>query len=202
MILALLIALAAPPAAAPPVSVPAAEQTEALAATASPTDAARLWATAGNQRLSAGDAAGAARAFDRVLALPGVTGRERGQALLDRARAAQAAGDLVNANWRSAEAARLIPKDPFLWYFRTVIAIAENDVPRAKIAIRRGLALAPGDPTLLFEAGHVARLAGEDAAAREAWGKALAADPGGPVGQRAREALGLAGVPLTVGGAK
>ena len=153
---------------------------------------------AGNLRLKDDDPAAAARDFDRALALSTLSSRDRGEALLDRARAAHAAGDLVTADMRASEASLLIPRDPFLWYFRTVIAIAEGDVPRAKIAIRRGLALAPNDPTLLFEAGHVAISAGEDAAAREAWQKALAVDPGGAVGQRAREALGLAGTPLTV----
>jgi predicted TPR repeat methyltransferase len=71
-------------------------------------------------------------------------------------------------------------------------------VPRAKIAIARALSLAPNDPTILFESGHVASLAGEDAAARTAWQKALGADPNGPTGRLARQALGLADVPLTV----
>ena len=193
MILALFLAAAT--ATAAPVTPPTAEVAEARAAA---THSRPLWTVGGNLRLKAGDAATAARDFDQGLAIPGGSPLERGELLLDRARAAQALGDLATAESRSAEAARLVPADPYLWYFRTVIAVAGGDVPRAKIAIARALTLAPNDATLLFEQGHVASLAGEESAARTAWAKAIAADPNGPVGAAAREALGLAGVPLTV----
>ena len=193
MILALFLAAAT--ATAAPVTPPTADLAEARAAA---THSRSLWTVGGNLRLKAGDAATAAKDFDQGLAIPGGSSLERGELLLDRARAAHALGDLATAESRSAEAARLVPADPYLWYFRTVIAVAGGDVPRAKIAIARALTLAPNDATLLFEQGHVASLAGEDAAARTAWTKAIAADPNGPVGGAAREALGLAGVPLTV----
>jgi tetratricopeptide (TPR) repeat protein len=192
MILALLLAAAPVPSAAAPLTADTAE------AQAAAQKSRILWGIGGNLRLKAGDAATAAKDFDQGLAIPGGTALERGELLLDRARAAQSSGDLATADARSAEAARLVPGDPFLWYFRATLAVAASDVPRAKIAIARALALAPGDPTILFESGHVASLAGEDAAARTAWQKALAADPNGPTGRRAREALGLADVPLTV----
>lgn len=196
MIFALLLAAAAPSASASPAMT--AEQAEARAAITAAPKSRSLWGIGGNLRLSTGDAAGAARDFDRALAVPGGSDTERGELLLDRARAAQAAGDIATAEVRAADAARLVPNDPFLWYFRTTLAVAASDVPRAKLSIARALRLAPNDPTILFESGHVAQLAGEDAAAREAWQKALAADPHGPSGQLAREALGVAGVPLTV----
>lgn len=192
MILALLLAAAPVPSAVAPLTADSAE------AQAAAQKSRILWGIGGNLRLKAGDAATAAKDFDQALAIPGGTPLERGELLLDRARAAQASGDLATADARSAEAARLVPGDPFLWYFRATLAVAASDVPRAKIAIARALALAPNDPTILFESGHVAQLAGEEAEARVAWKKALAADPTGPTGHRAREALGLAGVPLTV----
>jgi tetratricopeptide (TPR) repeat protein len=194
MILALLFA-AATTTAATPVTPPTADLAEARAAA---THSRSLWTLGGNLRLKAGDPATAAKDFDQGLAIPGGSPLERGELLLDRARAAHALGDLATAERGSAEAARLVPADPYLWYFRTVIAVAGGDVPRAKIAIARALSLAPNDATLLFEQGHVANLAGEESAARTAWTKAIAADPNGPVGGAAREALGLAGVPLTV----
>ena len=175
-----------------------ADQVETAAQAAGGAQAGRLWAGAGNLRLAQGDAAGAVTDFDRALAAPGLSARDRGEALLDRARAAQAGGDLATAEARSAEAARLVPRDPFLWYFRAAVSVARGDVPRAKIAIARALSLAPDDPTILFESGHVAQLAGEEAAARVAWSKALALDPQGPTGTAAREALALAGAPITV----
>ena len=194
MILALLLATMVPAAAIPPT----AESVEVRAASALPPESSRLWATAGNLRLAAGDPAGAARDFDRALADPGLMARDRGETLLDRARAAQALGDISTATARAAEASRLVPKDPFVWYFRTALAVRAGDVPSAKIAIARALALAPDDPTLLFEQGHVAQLAGEDAAARTAWTRAAEVDPTGKSGAAARRALALAGVPLTV----
>jgi len=193
MIIALLLAVATP--AAAPLT---ADQAETQAAAAPAKRSRILWGMGGNLRLAEGEALGAARDLDHALAIPGGSDLERGELLLDRARAAQASGDIATAEARAAEAARLIPGDPFLWYFRTTLAVAANDVPRAKLAIAHALRLAPGDPTILFESGHVAQLAGEDAAARDAWRKALAADPKSPSGQLAREALGLAGVPLTV----
>ena len=193
MILALFLAAApVPSAAAAPLTADTAE------AQAAARKSRVLWGIGGNLRLKAGDAAAAAKDFHQGLAIPGGTALERGELLLDRARAAQVIGDLATADARSAEAARLVPGDPFLWYFRATLAVAAGDVPRAKIAIARALALAPTDPTILFESGHVASLAGDDSAARAAWAKALAADPTGPTGHRARDALGLAGVPLTV----
>lgn len=203
MILALLLAAAAPaaaPAAAAPAAPPSADAVEARAAMADPPESGQLWATAGNLRLKDGDSAGAVRAFERALAVPGMTNRDRGEVLLDRARVAETAGDIATATARAAEASRLVPKDPFVWYFRTVLAVRAGDVPLAKIAIARALALAPDDPTLLFEQGHVAQLAGEDAAARTAWTRAATVDPNGKSGAAARRALALAGVPLTVRG--
>ena len=191
------VAAGAVPAAAP-VARSRADEVEARAAISDPPESGQLWATAGNLRLADGDAAAAGRDFDRALAVPGLTNRDRGEALLDRARAAQAAGDIGAATLRAAEASRLIPADPFVWYFRTSLAVRAGDVPMAKIAIARALALAPDDPTLLFEQGHVAQLAGEDAVARAAWTRAATVDPTGKSGAAAREALALAGVPLTV----
>ena len=145
MILALLLAAAPVPSAAAPLTADTAE------AQAAAQKSRILWGIGGNLRLKAGDAATAAKDFDQGLAIPGGTALERGELLLDRARAAQSSGDLATADARSAEAARLIPGDPFLWYFRATLAVAASDVPRAKIAIARALALAPGDPTILFE---------------------------------------------------
>jgi hypothetical protein len=53
---------------------------------------------------------------------------------------------------------------------------------------------------VLFEAGHIAKAAGEDAQARDYWTKAAAADPKGAAGNAAREALAMTDAPLTVTG--
>ena len=68
----------------------------------------------------------------------------------------------------------------------------------ARVAINRALTLAPTDPDILFEAGHVAAAEGDQAAARRSWEKTIAADPNGPTARAARQALALLDVPFTV----
>jgi predicted TPR repeat methyltransferase len=65
----------------------------------------------------------------------------------------------------------------------------------AKAAIGKALTLEPSNPTILFEAGHVHHFAGDEAAARSYWSRAVSADPNGKSGQAAREALKLLPAP-------
>lgn len=173
---------------------------ESAAGLAKPGDPAadRMLAAAGNMWIAANQPGKAALAIDRALAGTGLLADQRGLALLDRARAAEAQNDLKTARARVNEAAKSISEDPFLWYFSAALAIRENDIPVAKVAINRALAMTPNDATVLFEAGHVYQAAGEDARARDYWTRAAAADPKGPSGQAARRALGMLEVPLTV----
>ena len=131
-----------------------------------------MLAAAGNMWIAAGQPGKAALALDRALAGTGLLADQRGLALLDRARAAEAQGDLKTARAKLTEAAKTINEDPFLWYFSAALAIRENDVPAAKVAINRALTMIPNDPSVLFEAGHVYQAAGEDAKARDYWTKA------------------------------
>lgn len=166
----------------------------------SPADSAhaRALAAAGNMWLAAGDLTRAATALDKALAGDGLKAEQQGLALLDRARVAEAAGDLKTARAKVTQAARTISEDPFLWYFSAALALREENIPAAKSAINRALAMAPDSAEVLFEAGHIAQMAGEEASAREYWSKALAADPNGPAGRAAREALAMTNAPLTV----
>jgi hypothetical protein len=66
------------------------------------------------------------------------------------------------------------------------------------MAIGRALSLAPSDPTVLFEAGHVMHFAGDDVKAREYWMRAAGSDSNGLAGKAARDALALLPVPITV----
>jgi tetratricopeptide (TPR) repeat protein len=161
---------------------------------------AMLYAAAGNSWIEAEQPGKAAFDLDKALAGT-LSPPQRGQALLDRARAAEAQDDLATARAKTTEASKLIAEDPFLWFFSAALAIRENDVATAKSSIDRALALAPADPVVLFEAGHVAQLAGDDIGARDYWNRAAARDPNGPTGKAARDALKLLPVPLTVQGA-
>jgi tetratricopeptide (TPR) repeat protein len=152
---------------------------------------ARSWAAAGNMWIAANQPGKAALALDKALVGASLQAEQRGEALLDRARAAEAQNDLKVARAKLTEAELTISADPFLWYFSAALAIRENDAVTAKAAIGRALMLEPNNPTLLFEAGHVYHFAGEIEAARGYWSRASAADPGGKSGQAAREALKL-----------
>jgi len=155
-------------------------------------------AAAGNLWIAAGQPGKAALALDKALAGTGLQADQHGLALLDRARAAEAQGDLKTARAKVTEAAKTISEDPYLWFFSAALAIREDDIATAKSSINRALAMVPDSPEVLFEAGHVAKAAGEDAQARDYWNKTLAADPKGPAGKAAREALAMTDAPLTV----
>ena len=159
---------------------------------------ARLWAAAGNLWISADQPGKAALDLDRALALPGLEGEQRGEVLLDRARAAEAQDDLKTARARATEAAASISGDAFYWYFSAALAIRENDPMRAQAAISKALTLAPSDPAILFEAGHVAHFTGDDDRARSYWMRAAGSDPDGPIGKAAAKAAELLGVTPTV----
>jgi tetratricopeptide (TPR) repeat protein len=158
----------------------------------------RALAAAGNMWIAAGQPGKASIALDKALAGKGLQAEQHGLALLDRARAAEAQGDLKTARAKVNEAARTISEDPYLWYFSAALAIREDDVAAAKSSINRALAMVPDSPEVLFEAGHVFQAAGEQATARDYWTRAVAADPNGPTGKAARQALAMTDAPLTV----
>jgi tetratricopeptide (TPR) repeat protein len=159
---------------------------------------ARMYAAAGNLWIAADQPGKAALDLDKALALPGLEAEQRGEALLDRARAAEAQDDLKTARAKLTEAAATISNDPFYWYFSAALAIREGDKATASYAIGKALTLAPSDATILFEAGHVADFTGDEAGARSYWMRAAAADPNGPVGKAAAKAVEMLGVTPTV----
>ena len=163
----------------------------ALAVDAGDPEGSRLWAAAGNMWIAAGQPGKAALALDKALAGNGLRAEQRGEALLDRARAAEAQNHLQTARAKVTEAAALVPDDPFLWYFSAALAIRESDSATAKSSIGRALTLAPNDPVILFEAGHVAQFTGDSAGARAYWTRGTTADPNGDAGKAARDALAM-----------
>lgn len=158
----------------------------------------RALAAAGNMWIAAGQPGKAAVALDKALAGTGLQAEQHGLALLDRARASESQGDLKTARAKVTEAAKTISEDPYLWFFSAALAIREEDIPTAKSSISRALAMVPDSPEVMFEAGHVFHAAGEEAKAREYWSQAIAADPNGPAGKAARQALAMSDAPLTV----
>lgn len=156
----------------------------------------RALAAAGNMWIVANQPGKAALALDRGLAGGGLQAEQRGLALLDRARAAEAQDDLKTARSKLDEAKQTISDDPFLWYFSAALAIREGDKAVAQASINQAFTLAPADPTILFEAGHVAHFTGDVVKARDYWTRAAAADPQGASGKAAAEALRLLDKPV------
>ena len=118
----------------------------AAAQTNDDAEKARMWAAAGNMWIAANQPGKAAVALDKALAGTGLQAEQRGEALLDRARAAESQNDLKTARSRVNEAARTIFEDPFLWYFSAALAIREGDAMTAKTAIGKALTLEPEQP--------------------------------------------------------
>lgn len=161
-------------------------------------EAAKLWAAAGNMWIAAGQPGKAAVDLDKALADSSLQGGQRGEALLDRARAAEAQNDLKTARAKASEAASTISADPFLWYFSAALAIREGDAATAKSSIAKALDLAPADPVILFEAGHVAEFTGDTVGARDYWNRTVERDPNGDAGKAAAAALKLLPAAVTV----
>lgn len=159
---------------------------------------ARMYAAAGNLWIAANQPGKAALDLDKALALPGLEAEQRGEALLDRARAAEAQDDLRTARAKLKEASATISDDPFYWYFSAALALREGDGATATAAISKALTLAPSDPAILFEAGHVADFNGNDDQARTYWMRAAGSDPNGPVGKAAAKAIEMLGLTPTV----
>ena len=155
---------------------------------------ARMWAAAGNLWIAADQPGKAALDLDKALSMPGLEAEQRGEALLDRARAAEAQDDLTTARAKLTEAAATVSDDPFYWYFSAALAIREKNPTLAQTAINKALTLAPNDPVILFEAGHVADLVGDDDKARGYWMRAAGSDPNGEVGKAAAKAVEMLGV--------
>jgi tetratricopeptide (TPR) repeat protein len=163
------------------------------AAPAGDLTAPRLLVAAGNMWLAASQPGKATLDLDKGLAMKGLEAEQRGEALLDRARAAEAQDDLKTARAKLNEAGQTISGDPFYWYFSAALSLRESDGAAAEAAINKALSLAPGDPTLLFEAGHVADFNGNAQKARDYWLRAQSGD-NPDVRRAAAKAIELLGV--------
>jgi tetratricopeptide (TPR) repeat protein len=99
---------------------------------------ARMWAAAGNLWIAANQPGKAALDLDRALALPGLEAEQRGEALLDRARAAEAQNDLKTARAKVSEAAQSVSDDPSIGISRRRSRSARMIRPRlARRSARR-----------------------------------------------------------------
>lgn len=148
-----------------------------------------LWMQAGNAALAGGESARAGLAFNRTLALPGLSNEMKGEVYLDRARAAVDIGDLPAARDDLDQATRLVPSDPLGWLLRANLARKMKDLPLAFSAIRQAVSLSPNDASIAYEAGNIAAASGNMADAKAAWTKAATSAPDSNAGKAAALAL-------------
>lgn len=165
------------------------EQAAAEAETARDPRGGDFWAQAGNSWLAGGDPAKARKAFDAALAGTALSPALRGEAHLDRARAAVALGDIPSARADIQKGLELVAADPFAWYLSAALARREGDLPRARADIAKALELAADDADVQLEAGNIAGLSGDVAAARDHYTRALRTAPESAAGKAAAAAL-------------
>lgn len=151
--------------------------------------AATYWAEAGNARLAGGDAAGALAALNGALATGTLEGKERGEALLDRARASVATGDLGQARTDLDRALELVPQDSLAWLLSATLARRTGDLARAHKDIAEAQSRAPKAAPVELEAGNIAAKSGDAESAKAAWKRAVTLAPDSSAGHAAEQAL-------------
>lgn len=151
--------------------------------------AATYWTQAGNAWLAARNAAKARAAFNAAIATAALKGLALGEAYLDRARAAVALADSAGARADIDVALAKAGDDPLAWLLSATLARRMHDLPRAQKDIAEAVKRAGDDVSVQLEAGNIAAASGDEAGARTAWNKVLAAAPAGPQATAARAAL-------------
>lgn len=150
---------------------------------------ARLGMMAGNAALQAGQPLVAEGAFAGAVddALAAGDASLAGLAAADRARALVALDDAAAAAVALGQARELAPQEAEIWLLSATLARRSEDLANAAAWIGTAAALAPQDGAIGLEAGLIAALAGDDDAARSAWGAVIAL--GGPQAATARQYL-------------
>ena len=128
-------------------------------------------------------------ALDAALAAGTLSGLERGEAMLDRARALVATGDLKAARVDLDGAVVDAADDPLAWLLSATLARRTGDLTRAKADIAQALRRSADDAQVQLEAGNIAALDGDEAGAKAAWTAAMRIAPDRPAGQAAARAL-------------
>lgn len=156
---------------------------------------ARLGAMAGNASLAAGDATTALAELDNAVADASLTGDKAlvGSIRADDARALVSLG-------RNADAAKVLdlaraeaPKDAQVWLLSATLARRMGQLEQARQQIANAAVLDRSDPAIGLEAGVIAELAGDEAAARASWQAVVAAAPDAPEGRSAKAYLAQIG---------
>ena len=146
-------------------------------------------AQAGNAWLAAGEPQRALQALDAALTTPGLAPVQRGQALLDRARAQVALGRADRARADIDSALQLLPNDGFAWYLSAALARRSNDPVRAASDIARARTFSPDDPDVLLLAGTIVGQAGNMNEAYTLYRRVVELAPDSDAGRQAAASL-------------
>lgn len=158
---------------------------------------AKLGAMAGNAALAQAaperalailDAAGVAAAATGDLRLSGEIAIDRARALVALKREDEAAGALVEARTSAADNA-------LAWLLSATLSRRQGKLAAAQAQIATAAQLSPRDPEIGLEAGVIAMLAGNEAAARRSWESTIAAAPASEAAATARGYLAQLGEP-------
>ena len=139
------------------------------AETAKNTGAAKLWAQAGNAAIAAGQSSDAVRFLGAALMSTALLPKERSEALIDRARAYVADGQVDKAKADLNEVRRTSPETGLAWLLSATLARRTDALSDAQGYIKTAAALSPNDAAVALEAGNIAAAAGAYAIAREQW---------------------------------
>ena len=94
------------------------------------------------------------------------------------------------------EARTALPDDPATWLISARLSRQQERLADAQQQIERAAMLAPRNPEVGLEAGVIAVLAGNDAAARRSWQSVVAMAPNTPVAATAQTYLDQLGPQL------
>lgn len=105
---------------------------------------------------------------------------------LDRARALGNLGRLPEAGTALDAARKAVPNNPDAWLLSATLARRQNRLADAQSYIEKAAELRPVDLEIGLEAGVIAMLSGNEAAARKSWKSVIDADPSSPEAQTAQ----------------
>lgn len=158
---------------------------------------AKLGAMAGNAALAQGAADRALTVLEAAQGAAGVAGDTQlaGEIAIDRARALVALKREDDAAAALVEARTLAADNGLAWLLSATLSRRQGKLAAAQAQITTAADLAPRDPEIGLEAGVIAMLAGNEAAARKSWQSAIDAAPSSEAAATARGYLAQLGAP-------
>lgn len=138
---------------------------------------AQLGSIAGAAALAGGDATRALTLLDAARGDAAGTNALLNDIAVDRSRALVALGRIAEARVALGEARAADPADAEAWLLSATLSRREGDLVSAQSQIEKAATLAASEPAIGLEAGVIAALGGNDAAARKSFESVIALTP-------------------------